>query len=58
MDARIETIRNNIYRKYSEEYLRQILINFHMQQLDIQNFVIENRNISKVLNHYLIAWII
>lgn len=52
MDSRIETIRNNIYRKYSEEYLRQILINFHMQQLDIQNFVIENRNISKVLNHF------
>ncbi len=52
MESRIETIRNFIYRKYSEDYLRQILLDFHMQQLDIQNFDIENRNISKVLNHF------
>ena len=52
MNSKFETIRNCIYRKYSEDYLKQILIDFHMQQLDIQNFNIENRNISKVLNHF------
>lgn len=52
MESRIETIRNSIYRKYSEDYLRKILLDFHMEQLNIQNFDIENRNISKVLNHF------
>lgn len=52
MESRIETIRNCVYRRYSEDYLKQILIDFHIQQLNIQNFDIENRNISKVLNHF------
>lgn len=52
MESRVETIRNNIYRRYSEDYLRKILIDFQKQQLNIQNFSIENRNISKVLNHF------
>ncbi len=52
MESRVEDIRNNIYRRYSEDYLRKILMEFHKQRLNIQNFSIENRNISKVLNHF------
>jgi len=52
MESRVEAIRNNIYRRYSEDYLRKILIDFQKQELNIQDFSVENRNISKVLNHF------
>jgi len=52
MESRIETIRNGIYRKYDESYLKQILINFSKQQLNISEYNIENRNVSKILNHF------
>lgn len=52
MESRFETIRNSIYRRYEEDYLRQILTEFCMQQLNTLDFNIENRNISKILNHF------
>lgn len=52
MESRFETIRNSIYRRYEEDYLKQILIDFCMQQLNLSDFNIENRNISKILNHF------
>ena len=52
MESRFETIRNNIYRRYNDDYLRKILIDFQGQQLNTQNFSVENRNISKILNHF------
>lgn len=52
MESRVEAIRNNIYRRYSEDHLRKILIDFQKQELNIQDFSVENRNISKVLNHF------
>lgn len=52
MESRFETIRKGIYRSYEEDYLKQILIDFCMQQLTLSDFNIENRNISKLLNHF------
>ena len=52
MESRFATIRNNIYRRYNDDYLRKILIDFQGQQLNTQNFSVENRNISKILNHF------
>lgn len=52
MESRFETIRNSIYRRYEEDYLKQILLAFYMQQLNLSDFSIENRNISKILNHF------
>ncbi len=52
MESRFETIRNGIYRKYDENYLEQILIDFYNQQLNLSEFNIENRNVSKILNHF------
>lgn len=52
MESRFETIRNSIYRGYEEDYLKQILIDFYKQQLNLSDFNIENRNISKILNHF------
>ena len=48
----LESIRKNIYHSYNEEYLKKILIDFHNQTLDTNNFNIENRNINKVLNKF------
>lgn len=48
----LESIRKNIYHSYNEEYLKKILIDFHNQTLDTNNFNIENRNINKVLNNF------
>jgi len=36
--TRIENIRKNIYHTYDEEYLKNILIRFREQILDISNF--------------------
>lgn len=52
MESRFETIRKGIYRRYEEDYLKQVLIDFCMQQLTLSDFNIENRNISKLLNHF------
>ncbi len=52
MESRIETIRNHIYRKYDEFYLQQILIDFYNQQLNLFEFNVDNRNVSKILNHF------
>lgn len=52
MESRFETIRNNIYRRYDEEYLKKILIGFYNQQLNLSEFNNENRNVSKILNHF------
>lgn len=52
MESRLEDIRKSIYRKYDEDYLKRILIGFYKKQLDVTNFSIENRNISKILNHF------
>lgn len=52
MASRFDDIRQNIYRHYDEEYLKKILIDFYMQTLDVSNFSVENRNISKILNHF------
>ena len=51
MESRFETIRNNIYRRYNDDYLRKILIDFQGQQLNTQNFSVENRNISKIFKY-------
>lgn len=52
MESRFEIIRNSIYRRYEEDYLKRILEDFCMQQLSLSDFNIENRNISKILNHF------
>lgn len=52
MKSRLETVRNNIYHNYDEHYLKQILINFYNQDLDLTNYNIENRNVSKILNYF------
>lgn len=52
MELRLEHIRNDIYRRYDEKSLQKILIDFYNQQLNTSEFNVENRNISKVLNHF------
>jgi len=52
MESRFDIIRNSIYRRYEEDYLKKILIDFYNQQLNLSEFNVENRNISKILNHF------
>ena len=52
MTSRLEDIRQNINHHYDEKYLKNILIDFHSQNLDNSNFYVENRNVSKLLNYF------
>lgn len=52
MATNFEHIREHIYPKYDEEYLKRILLHFFNQQLDISTFDIENRNVNKILSHF------
>lgn len=49
---RLDSVRKNIYRSYDEEYLKRILVDFSVQVFDYSNLKVENRNITKVLNHF------
>lgn len=40
MEASFENIRKNIYQEYEEDYLKQILIDFYKQQLNLLNFIV------------------
>lgn len=50
--SRLDSVREHIYHKYDEEYLKRILLAFSNQKIDCSNFDIENRNINKILNHF------
>ena len=49
---RLDSIREHIYHRYDEKYLKEILVAFSNQKLDCSNFDIENRNINKILNYF------